>query len=184
MGKSHDPLFGEEKQKHPLIGFLILFLALVLTVVIVLVAAGGTHIDQSTWDSTVESYVNAIRHEDANAVMSLLPIELFCAQHSVTEAQVRSELDAFFQQYSAYIDFGSITYTVSDVYDMSESALDSLNKDYAFYMTAQQTITEGKTVRLLITYPIKGSLPTQITSTFYMLRIGTKWYAYNPDGGF
>lgn len=170
--------------KRLLIGIISAVAAVILTVVIVLIATGGTRIDQSSWKSTVESYISAIRHKDTDAVMSLLPMDLFSAYNRVTEREVHDELDAFFDQYSAYIDFGSITYTVSDYYELDEDTLDSMNRDYAFYAMAQQVITEAMLVRLTITYPIKGSQPTRSTSSFYMLRIGGKWYLYNSNGGF
>lgn len=60
MGKSHDPLFGEEKQKHPLIGFLILFLALVLTVVIVLNVINNSRVNLDKVSVTVPTLPSAL----------------------------------------------------------------------------------------------------------------------------
>lgn len=62
MGKSHDPLFEEQKRKHPVFGFLILFIALVLAVVIVLNVINNSRINLTKVSVTVPTLPSALEN--------------------------------------------------------------------------------------------------------------------------
>ncbi|MBR6187325.1 MAG: metallophosphoesterase [Clostridia bacterium] len=60
MGKSHDPLFEETKRKHPMIGFLVLLLALILTVVAVLNVINNSRVNLDKVSVTVPTLPTAL----------------------------------------------------------------------------------------------------------------------------
>jgi uncharacterized Zn finger protein (UPF0148 family) len=157
----------------------------VLVLVIVLIATRGTHIDQSSWKSSLDSYVRAIKNKDADGVISLLPIDYFCGKNRVTERQVHDELEQFFRLYSSYIDFGSISYSVTDVYEVDSGLLAQLNRDYSAYTASSKApITAAMTVRISTVYPLKTGQAQSVSSTLRLLLINGKWYVFNLDGGF
>ena len=170
--------------KGVLIGIISAAAAAIITFIVLLTSC-VPRIDQSSWRSTVDSYMNAFRRKDTDAMMSMLPMDYFCGEHNVTERQLHDELETVFRTYDSYIRFGSVSYAIDGYTPLDSDRIDDLNRDYAFYSIGSlQMITDAVRVRVRLSIPLSSGYTESTTSTFLVLQIGGKWYLYEPVGVF